>query len=75
MNLFDTSLAPDPRLFPYILPCMGDLHCDPVSDESVALMKGWIDNCQRCHQLCGLKPRQAGGPKRLLQCLSDGSAM
>ena len=52
---------------------MGDLHCDPVSDESVALMKGWIDNCQRCHQLCGLKPQQVGRPKRLLRCLSDGS--
>ena len=52
---------------------MGDLHHDPGSHESLALMKGWIDNCQRSHELCGMKPRQVGGPKRLLQCLSDGS--
>ena len=51
---------------------MGDLHCNPVSDESLALMRGWINNCDRSHQLCRI-PRQVGGPKRLLQCLSDGS--
>ena len=36
-------------------------------------MRGWIDNCQRSHELCKMKPREVGGPKRLLQCLSDGS--
>ena len=36
-------------------------------------MDGWIGNCQRSHQLCRMKPRHVGGPKRLLQCLSDGS--
>ena len=35
-------------------------------------MKGWIDDCQRSHQPCKT-PQQVGGPKRLLQCLSDGS--
>ena len=35
-------------------------------------MKGWIENCQDSHQLCEM-PQQVGGPKRLLQCLSDGS--
>ena len=48
---------------------MGDLQCDPGSDESLALMKGWIDDCQRSHQPCKM-PHQLGGPKRLLQCLS-----
>ena len=51
---------------------MGDLHCDLGFDESLALMKGWIDDCRRCHQLCKV-PQQVGGPKRLLKCLSDGS--
>ena len=53
---------------------MGTLHCDPGSDESLALMKGWIDDCQRRHHLCMKMPHQrVCGPKRLLQCLSDGS--
>ena len=52
---------------------MGDLNYDPGSDESLALMRGWIDNCQRGHQLCKMMPQQVGGPKRLLQCLSNGS--
>ena len=67
------SLARDARNFPNIAPCVGDLHDDPGSDESLALMKGWMDNCRRRHQLCMKVPRQAGRPKRLLQCLSDGS--
>ena len=54
---------------------MGDLHHDPGSDESLALMKGWIDNCQRCHPLCKMMPRQVGGPKRLLQCLPDDGSV
>ena len=52
---------------------MGTLHGDPGSDESLALMKGWIDECQRRHQLCMEMPQQVGRPKRLLQCLSDDS--
>ena len=52
---------------------MGTLHYDPGSDESLALMKGWIDDCRCRHQLCMKMPRQVGRPKRLLQCLSDGS--
>ena len=67
------SLARDAPVFPYIPPCTGTLHGDPGSDESLALMNGWIDDCQRCHQLCRVNPQQVGGPKRLLQCLSDGS--
>ena len=51
---------------------MGDLHCDPGSDESLTLMKGWIDSCQRSHQRCKM-PQQVGGPKRLLHCLPDDS--
>ena len=51
---------------------MGTLHCDPGSDQSLALMKGWLDDCQRSHQRCKM-PQQVGRPKRLLQCLSDGS--
>ena len=35
-------------------------------------MKGWIDKCQLSHPACEM-PQQVGGPKRLLQCLSDGS--
>ena len=65
-------LALNARVFPYIAPCMGDLHCDPGCDESLALIKDWIDDCRRCHQLCKV-PQQVGGPKRLLRCLSDGS--
>ena len=51
---------------------MGTLHGDLRSDESLALMKGWIDDCQRRHQLCMKMPQQVGRPKRLLQCLPDG---
>ena len=52
---------------------MGDLYHDPGSDESLTLMKGWIDDCQRRHELCMKMPhQQVGGPKRLLQCLPDG---
>ena len=51
---------------------MGTLHYDPASDESLALMKGWIDDCQHRHQLCMKMPRQVGRPKRLLQCLPGG---
>ena len=51
---------------------MGDLHHNPGSDESLALMKGWVDDCQLSHQACKV-PQQVGRPKRLLQCLSDGS--
>ena len=73
-NIFlDPSLARDACVVPCIAPCMGNLHYDPVSDESLALMKGWIDNCRHGHQLCMQMPQQVGGPKRLLQCLSDGS--
>ena len=74
-NLFDPSLAPA-RAFPEILPCMGDLYHNPACDESLALMKGWIDDCQRHHELCMKMHRQQVGlrrPKRLLECLSDGS--
>ena len=59
----------DAPVFPYIQPCTGDLLCNPGSNESLALMKGWIDDCQRSHQVCKT-PQQVGGPKRLLQCLS-----
>ena len=52
---------------------MGDLHNNPGSAQSLALMTGWIHDCQRTHQLCSRMPQQVGGPKRLLQCLSDGS--
>ena len=53
---------------------MDDLYHNPTSDESLALMKGWIDDCQRRHELCMKMPHQeVGGPKRLLECLSDGS--
>ena len=51
---------------------MGDLHYDPGSDESLALMKGWINDCQHRHQLCMKMPQQVDRPKRLLQCLSGG---
>ena len=51
---------------------MATLHCDPASDESLALMKGWLDNCKDSHQPC-ITTQQLGGPKRLLQCLPDGS--
>ena len=51
---------------------MGDLHHNPGSAASLALMKGWIDKCQRSHQSCKI-PQQVGGPKRLLECLSNGS--
>ena len=53
---------------------MGTLHGGPGSDESLALIKGWIDDCQRHHQLCMKMPQQVGRPKRLLQCLSHDSA-
>ena len=72
-DLFNIFLDPSRPALPEILPCMGDLHYDPVSDESLALMKGWIDDCQHGHQLCMQMPQQVGGPKRLLQCLPDGS--
>ena len=74
-SLYDLSnifLDPSRPAFPYIPPCMGDLHYDPVSDESLALMKGWIDDCRHRHQLC-MTPQPLHGPKRLLKCLSDGS--
>ena len=53
---------------------MGTLHCNPLSDESLALIKGWIENCRRSHQpVCRMPQRQqVGGPKRLLQCLPEG---
>ena len=51
---------------------MGNLHHDPVSDESLALMKGWIDACRHRHQLC-MTPQPVHGPKRLLQCLPGSS--
>ena len=77
-NIFlDPSLAPNARVVPYIAPCMGGLHHDPVSDGSLALMKGWIDDCRHRghrHQLCMTsQPVHRHGPKRLLKCLSDGS--
>ena len=34
-------LAREAGIFPYIAPCMGDLYHNPVSDGSLALMKGW----------------------------------
>ena len=71
-SLLTPSLVRDARIFPYIAPCMGELHHDPGSDETLALMKGWIDDCQRSHQRCKT-PQQVRGPKRLLHCLSDGS--
>ena len=75
-NIFlDPSLARDARVVPYIAPCMGNLHHDPVSDGSLALMKGWIDDCRHRghrHELC-ITPQPVHGPKRLLKCLSDGS--
>ena len=58
---------------------MGTLHCNPLSDESLTLMNGWIENCRRSHQPVCMLPQQVGGPKqqvdgpkRLLQCLPDG---
>ena len=47
---------------------MGDLYHNSGSDESLALMKGWIDNCQSSHQACKM-PQQVGGPKRLAEIL------
>ena len=64
----------DAPVFPYIQPCTGDLLCNPGSNESLALMKGWIDDCQRSHQVCKT-PQQVGGPKRLLQCLSKSDGV
>ena len=59
---------------------MGTLHCNPVSEESLALMNGWIENCRRSHapvcmmpQQVGGPNQQVGGPKRLLQCLPGSS--
>ena len=37
---------------------MGDLHRDPISDKSLALMKGWIHDCQHRHQLCMETPQR-----------------
>ena len=72
-NIFlDPSPARDAHVVPYIAPCMGNLHHDPVSDGSLALMKGWIDACRHRHQLC-MTPQPVHRPKRLLKCLSDGS--
>ena len=71
-NIFldPSMIARDARVVPYITPCMGDLYHSPVSDGSLVLMKGWIDDCQHRHQLCMETPQQIGRPKRLLQCLS-----
>ena len=54
---------------------MGDVYHNPVSDESLALMKGWIDECQRGHQLCRTTPQQIDGLKRLLQYLPDDGSV